>query len=138
MTQRAKAFKETRRDHENELAEDYVEVILELIARNGEARVGTIAKEIGVSHVTTLRALKRLESRNFVIYKDRYPIGLTKKGIELAKRTANKHKLVLSLLRTLGVPTRQAEIDAEGIEHHISPITLKCIERFVAKKSCDK
>jgi DtxR family manganese transport transcriptional regulator len=37
---------------------------------------------------------------------------------------------VLEFLLALGVPKRQAEIDAEGIEHHVSSATLRCMRRF--------
>ena len=47
MTSRAKPFQETRKHHSIETAEDYTELIAELVERDGEARVGTIAKALG-------------------------------------------------------------------------------------------
>jgi DtxR family manganese transport transcriptional regulator len=35
---------------------------------------------------------------------------------------------VVAFLRSLGVPERIAEMDAEGIEHHVSPDTLNAFK----------
>jgi DtxR family manganese transport transcriptional regulator len=40
---------------------------------------------------------------------------------------------VLAFLRALGIDESTARIDAEGIEHHVSPATLRAMERFLAK-----
>jgi len=38
---------------------------------------------------------------------------------------------VLRFLLALGIPSAAAELDAEGMEHHVSPETLKRFEAFV-------
>jgi DtxR family manganese transport transcriptional regulator len=40
---------------------------------------------------------------------------------------------VAAFLRTLGVSEKTAELDAEGIEHHVSPETLAAIKKFLTK-----
>jgi DtxR family manganese transport transcriptional regulator len=40
---------------------------------------------------------------------------------------------VVDLLRAVGVPAEAAEQDAEGIEHHVSDITLAAFERYLRK-----
>jgi len=42
---------------------------------------------------------------------------------------------VVDLLICLGVPTETAELDSEGIEHHISDDTLAVFEQFLQKHS---
>ena len=37
------------------------------------------------------------------------------------------HKIVLDFLHAIGVPPDIAEADAEGIEHHVSEVTLKSL-----------
>jgi len=49
----------TRRDHSQELAQDYVEMIAELITKTGEARLIDLARGLGVTHVTASRTLQR-------------------------------------------------------------------------------
>jgi DtxR family transcriptional regulator, manganese transport regulator len=42
-----------------------------------------------------------------------------------------RHRLVVDLLRALGVPSEAAEADAEGIEHYVSETTLKAFGQFL-------
>ena len=41
---------------------------------------------------------------------------------------------MFKFLISLGVNLETAKNDAEGIEHHVSPETLKVFEKFVKKK----
>jgi DtxR family transcriptional regulator, manganese transport regulator len=120
----------TRRAHASELAEDYVEVIAELIASKGEARVVDIAAAMGVSHVTVVRTVARLAKADLVIARPYRAIFLTSAGEALASQSKRRHEVVVSFLKSLGVSARAAEADAEGIEHHVSDETLRAMERF--------
>ncbi len=124
-------FKATRRSHKTEAAEDYTELIADLISVKGEARTVEIARRLGISHVTALRTIKRLEEEGYVKTSPYSPIQLTEKGMQLAHTARRRHEIVLELLLKLGVPNELAEIDAEGIEHHISEQTLKIIQKFL-------
>ena len=42
-----------------------------------------------------------------------------------------KHRVIADLLEILGIDREQAETDACEIEHHVSPETLKRLEKFV-------
>ena len=54
---------------------------------------------------------------------------------KLAGQVRERHKIVLEFLRSLGVPAKDAELDAEGIEHHISPATLAAMQRHLRQRS---
>jgi DtxR family transcriptional regulator, manganese transport regulator len=120
----AENLSHTRREHASEVAEDYLEAIADLIAESGEARVVDIAKRIGVTHVTVIRTIERLRKMGFATAQPYRAIFLTDKGRALAAACKNRHEIVVAFLRSLGVPGRVAEMDAEGIEHHVSPETL--------------
>lgn len=123
-------FRQTRRAHALELAEDYVELVNDLIEHSGEARLVDIAAHMGVSHVTANKTIARLQRDGLV---DKLPyrsVFLTPEGKRLAEEVRKRHKTVFDCLLALGVPERQARIDAEGIEHHISPVTLRAMARF--------
>ncbi|MGH7941041.1 MAG: manganese-binding transcriptional regulator MntR [Limisphaerales bacterium] len=120
----AENLSQTRREHANEVAEDYVEAIADLIAETGEARVVDLAKRLGVTHVTVIRTIARLQKTGFVTAQPYRAIFLTEKGRALAAMCKCRHETVAAFLRSLGVPERVAEMDAEGIEHHVSPDTL--------------
>jgi DtxR family manganese transport transcriptional regulator len=123
----------TRRAHAQERAQDYVEAIADLIAEHGEARATDIAKSLGVTHVTVIRTVQRLQREGLVTTRPYRSIFLTGAGNTLAARAKERHEKVVAFLEALGVPPRAARIDAEGIEHHVGPETLAAMDRFLAK-----
>lgn len=129
------AFPITRKQHRTETAEDYTELILDLIEEHGEARVGKIAAAMGVSHVTALRTLERLQRDGYIETRPRQPVFLTATGDKLARYARERHAIVLDLLCAIGVPRKYAIQDVEGIEHHVSKETLRAIKRFLELKS---
>lgn len=62
-------------------------------------------------------------------------IFLTAQGTEMAARSRDRHELVVRFLLALGVPTRIAEMDAEGVEHHLSEETLDAMRTFARANS---
>jgi DtxR family manganese transport transcriptional regulator len=132
-TVQAEAHHHTRRAHAMETAEDYLEIIAELIDTHGEARTADLARRLGVSHVTVIRTLSRLQGEGYITSEPYRSIFPTDKGLELAKMAKERHQTVLSLLEALGAPASVAEIDAEGIEHHLSAETLAAFQEFVKK-----
>lgn len=120
-----------RDDHARELAEDYVEIIDDLLRTQREARTVEIARRLGVTHVTVVRTLNRLQREGLIETEPYRSIFLTPVGRELASRSRRRHALVVEFLVKLGVSADTAEIDAEGIEHHISDATLEAIRRYV-------
>jgi DtxR family transcriptional regulator, manganese transport regulator len=121
-------FRSTRAAHKDETAEDYVEAIGQLAA-GGEVRVRDLARLMGVSHVTVTRIVTRLGRAGYLKTEPYRPIVLTAKGWTMAARIRRRHEVVLGFLKALGVPERQAEIDAEGIEHHVSEATIRAMMR---------
>ena len=130
ILEKSKSFVQTREAHRTELVEDYVEVILELSEENGEARLVDIAKRLGVAHPTVSKALKKLEVEGFVTLKPYRGPKLTEQGEELATRCRLRHMTVVTFLRALGVDHATAEIEAEGIEHHVGESTLAIMANF--------
>lgn len=126
-------FRATRGHHSSEAAEDYTELVAELIETEGEARIGRIAERLGISHVTALRTVRRLVRDGYLDTSARQPIALTAKGKRVAEAARERHDLLLDFLKLLGVPARAAEIDAEGMEHHVGPATMKAIRKFVER-----
>src|SRR5438067_2390850 len=124
LKHQAEYLSQTRREHASEIAEDYVEAIADLVAETGEARVVDLAKRFGVTHVTVNRAIARLQKGGFVTSQPYRAIFLTDQGRHLAATSKPRHETVVAFLRSLGIPDRVAEMDAEGIEHHVSPDTL--------------
>ena len=130
---RAEAFQGVRAARRNELAEDYVELIAELIHSHGEARPVDIATRMGVTAPTVAKTLDRL-ARDGLITRAKYrSIFLTEQGRALAKECRHRHEIVLRFLLSLGLDAETAERDAEGIEHHVSERTLELFAAFVSR-----
>jgi DtxR family manganese transport transcriptional regulator len=134
-TQPAETFRRSRRDRAAETAQDYVEAIADLSAAQGEARVVDLARRLGVTHVTVNRTLSRLRQAGYVNTRPYRAIFLTGAGSKLAGECKRRHETVVAFLHSLGIPEKTAELDAEGIEHHVSPETLAAFERLLRKRS---
>lgn len=127
-------FERIRRDHASERAQDYLELIDDLITSQGEARAVDIAAQLSVSHVTVAKAVARLQEAGLVTSAPYRSIFLTPEGKRIADEARTRHQLVVDFLEAIGVPGDDAETDAEGIEHHISPATLTAMRRFLNRK----
>jgi DtxR family manganese transport transcriptional regulator len=127
----ARGFGRAREARAAELLEDYAELIDDLVREGGQARATEIARRLGVSHVTAVKAVARLEREGLAISVPHRGVTLTPKGATLASRVRDRHRLVFDVLVALGVPADDARVDAEGIEHHVSPATLAAFARFL-------
>ena len=132
-SQQAESLRRSRRDRAAETAQDYVEAIADLTAALSEARVVDLARRLGVTHVTVNRTLARLQTSGFVNTKPYQAILLTDAGRKLAAECKQRHETVTAFLRSLGISGKIAELDAEGIEHHVSPETLAAFEKQLKK-----
>jgi DtxR family transcriptional regulator, manganese transport regulator len=133
-SQQAESLRRSRRDRALETAQDYVEAIADLSVSLGEARVVDLARRLGVTHVTVNRTLARLRQAGFVNTKPYRAIFLTGTGQKLAEETKKRHETVTAFLRSIGISEKAAEMDAEGIEHHVSPETLAAFERLLKRR----
>lgn len=128
---RAEPFIATRNHHLSELAEDYVEIISELLSAKGEAKICDIAKHFGVSHVTVIRTVERLKKKGYINSAQHQPLTLTEEGHKLAAFSKERHLFLLKFLTFLGVPGHIAAIDVEGMEHHVSPATMDAFQKHM-------
>lgn len=127
----ADGFANVRNAHESEMAEDYVELIAELIEVNGEARPVDIAQRLGVKAPTVTKNISRLKDAGLVRREKYRSIFLTKRGQTLAEACRRRHRIVVAFLQSLGIDDAIAERDAEGIEHHVSDETLAAFENHL-------
>ena len=129
----ATKFDRIRRAHQSEVAEDYVEMIAELIAETGEARSVDLAARFGVTSPTVNAIIQRLKREDLVETRPYRSIFLTAAGQALADKARDRHRIVRDFLLTIGLPETIAEEDAEGIEHHVSPETLAVFAKITNK-----
>jgi len=131
----ARRFARVRAAHRTELQEDYVELIAELIAAQGEARATDLAARLGVTPATVANTLGRLRRDGLIEMRPYRSIFLTSRGVEMAAHSRARHLTVVRFLLALGVPPEIAENDAEGLEHHLSSETLDAMSAFSGSTS---
>ena len=129
----AKSYIHTRKARGNELAEDYVELIEDLINKEGEARIVDIANHLGISKATVNQTINRLIKKGFLTSKPYRAVHLTKKGENTATNVRQRHKIVYDFLIALGLNRETAELDSEGIEHHVGNKTLSKLKNLTNK-----
>ncbi|WP_443643386.1 manganese-binding transcriptional regulator MntR [Candidatus Levibacter sp. Uisw_134_01] len=123
-------FEQVRNARNSETAEDYTEMIADLIRNAGEARAVDLAKHFGVTGPTVNSIIRRLVRDGLVVSKPYRSIFLTDKGQILADYCKKRHEIVYDFLIKIGVNSDTAKNDAEGIEHHVSAETLSVFEKY--------
>ncbi|MBX9700681.1 MAG: manganese-binding transcriptional regulator MntR [Acetobacteraceae bacterium] len=127
----AARFMRQREADRTAVAEDYVELIADLLRAEGEARAVDLARRMGVSQATVANTITRLQRDGLVETRPYRGLFLTEAGAELATRAKARHELVVRFLIAVGLDAETAEADAEGLEHHASEKALAAFARFV-------
>ncbi|MCX7799687.1 MAG: manganese-binding transcriptional regulator MntR [Fimbriimonadales bacterium] len=122
-------YQRTRADHRREYAEDYCELIDDLLREKGRARLCDLAEILGVSNVAVSKTIQRLKREGLLESPPYRPVRLTEKGRALAQKARENHRLVRRYLEKIGVPPEVADADAEGIMHHVSEQTIDAFRR---------
>jgi Mn-dependent DtxR family transcriptional regulator len=123
--------KENDEQQHTDRMEDYLEVIYELIQKKGYATAIDISEALNVSSPSVTKMLQRLDENKYLRYERYRGISLTNEGVSMAENIHDKHSLLVEFLRMIGVDENVANIDAEGIEHHLHPETLKKLQIFI-------
>src|SRR5437879_9030954 len=77
--------------------------------------------------------VQRLDAEGLLKYEKYRGLVLTEAGEKLARSIAERHKLLTDFLKLLGLNERVIYHDVEGMEHHISPPTLRAIQALTAQ-----
>jgi Mn-dependent DtxR family transcriptional regulator len=123
--------KRTRRN--SSAVEDYLERILELIDSKGYARVVDIATSLKISQASVSNMVQRLDADGLLKYEKYRGLVLTAAGEALARNITRRHQLLTDFLTLLRLDKQVIHHDVEGMEHHISPPTLRAIEALTAQ-----
>ena len=132
--EQADHHRQTRAALQTAVAEDYVELIADLIESTGEARATDIARRLGVTHASVTKTVARLQQGGLVTTQPYRAIFLTQKGSQIAEISKRRHEIVVAFLLAIGVGEDAARADAEGLEHHVSSETLAAFERVVRER----
>ena len=111
--------------------EDYLEVISELVELKGYANTIDISRYMNVSAPSVTKMVQRLDENGYLAYEKYRGINLTPKGSAVADVIRQKHGILLEFFKLLGIDHAIANKDAEGIEHHLHPTTIKHLRKFI-------
>jgi len=115
-----------------ESGEMYLETILILQSKKTMVRAIDVAEEMGLSRPSVSRGMARLRESGCITVAEDGRLSFTGKGKEIAEKIYERHQVLSSLFRKLGVPEDIAADDACRIEHVVSD------ETFAALKACEK
>ncbi|MEW6356280.1 MAG: metal-dependent transcriptional regulator [Planctomycetota bacterium] len=109
--------------------EDYLEVVYRLVHEQKVARVTGVARRMGVSMPSVVKALRQLAARDLIHYEPYKFVTLTSEGERAGEEIARRHELLCKFMeRVLGVDHETAERNACHMEHAMGPVVL---ERFI-------
>lgn len=111
--------------------EDYLEKIFELIRQKGYARVSDIAEQLGLQPSSVTKMVQKLAEAGYIHYERYRGLVLTDAGQALGEQLQERHRMLAEFLRLLSVPEETIQKDVEGIEHHVSPVTLDRMHELV-------
>ena len=127
-----KAAHQSKKSRSSPRMEDYLEVISELVEQKGYATTLDISRYMNVSAPSVTKMLQRLDDGGYLEYEKYRGINLTSKGAQLAETIRQKHGILLEFFEILGIGHETANQDAEGIEHHLNPKTIKQLRKFIS------
>ena len=120
-----------KKEDRTDRMEDYLEVIYELVQEKGYATTVDISSYLNVSSPSVTKMMQKLDETGYLKYEKYRGIKLTNEGVRIARNIRNRHGLLAEFFMIIGVDEETANNDAEGIEHHLHPETMKKLEEFI-------
>jgi len=108
-------------------AEDYLERIHALIEEKGYARVVDIASSLQVKQASVTGMVQKLGEMGYLNYEKYRGLILTKKGRAVACNIRKRHETLSRFFSLLGIDAQTQQRDIEGIEHHLSTVTVETL-----------
>lgn len=113
-----------------ESGEMYLETILILKNKNASVRSIDICNELNYSKPSVSRAMHLLEDKGYITFDKDGFIDFTDVGEAVANKIYERHELLTTILKRVGVSADTAEEDACKIEHDISDETFNALKSF--------
>lgn len=114
----------------HESGENYLETIYMLSQKQGIVRSIDVVNHLGFSKPTISVAVHTLERNGFLTISPEGHLLLTDAGHGIAVRIYERHKVLSSILISLGVPEDIALEDACKLEHDLSDISFEKIKDY--------
>ena len=116
-----------------ESAENYLETILMLTNRNSFVRSIDIASELAVTKPSVSIAMKAFREEGYIEVDGDGHITLTEKGMAIAEKVYDRHRVIAEFFISLGVSEKTAYEDSCKIEHYISEESYMKIKQYLGR-----
>jgi DtxR family transcriptional regulator, manganese transport regulator len=113
--------------------EDYLERIHELIEAKGYARVADIAQQLRIAPASVTSMVQKMAKAGLLNYERYRGLTLTPTGEAAALGIRHRHRVLTAFLTQLGVATDVVARDVEGLEHHLSSVSVEKIEALLPR-----
>lgn len=119
--------------------ENFIKAIFKYEIQDGlDAKSGTIANELGITHAAATDMARKLASKNMIEYEKYKELKLTPSGKKLAVHIVRKHRLWETFLhQVLGLSMHEIHKEAELLEHATSDFLLDKISEYLGNPSFD-
>ena len=118
-----------------ESRENYLETIYILNKKLKNVRSIDIANELSFSKPSVSVAMKNLKNGGYITIDEDGYIKLTHLGLDVAKKTFERHTVIKEILISLGVSEETAADDACRIEHDLSDESFEKIKEFFTTRT---
>lgn len=116
----------------HESGQMYLEAIYVLLEKKDKIRAIDVGAYLGYTKPSVSRAVGILKKGGFIAIDAGGYITLTPEGREIAEELYERHTVLTSMLRSLGVDENTAAEDACRIEHVISEETFAAIKKHIS------
>jgi DtxR family Mn-dependent transcriptional regulator len=114
--------------------QDYLKTIHSLGGADKMVSPVEIAERLSVRGPSVTGMLKRLSDQGWITYEPRRGAQLTATGIGQARRVIRRHRLVeLFLTKVLGLDWSEVDVEADALEHAISPRLEEALARYLGE-----
>jgi Mn-dependent DtxR family transcriptional regulator len=114
-----------------ESMEDYLEMFFRLVSRQGYIRPVDLSNAIHVKPSSVTRMIQKLDEAGFITYAKYRNIAMTEKGMTYGRFLVWRDEKLKELLR-LSQENVMVDEQVEGIEHYITPATMRFIRNLVS------
>jgi Mn-dependent DtxR family transcriptional regulator len=112
--------------------EDYLEMIYRLSKDTGFTRINELSEALNVHPPSATRMVQKMGMMNLLNYERYGVILLRPEGKKLGERLLERHNMIESFFRLLGVKDENILSETEKVEHTLSDETIKCFENYIS------
>jgi Mn-dependent DtxR family transcriptional regulator len=113
-----------------ESMEDYLEMFFRIVSKQGYIRPVDLSNAINVKPSSVTRMIQKLDGAGFIKYEKYRNIALTEKGLIYGRFLVWRDEKLKEFFR-LSKENAKVEEQVEGVEHYITPVTMRFIRKLI-------